>query len=183
MKNFIGRSYIDNMPRKLKVRRLIWSSVWFFLFKPTPRWALNHWRIFLLKLFGAKIGRGSRVLPSCFVWAPWNLEMGEYSALADDVECYAMDKIIIGDRVTVSQRVFLCTGSHDISSLRLPLVTKSIHIENFAWICAEAYIGPGCNIGEGAVVAARAVVIKSVDKWNIVAGNPAVPIKQRIIVS
>lgn len=183
MTDFKGRSYIDNIPTSNKIRRLIWFTFWFFLFKPTPRWAFNGWRIFLLRAFGAKIRRGCRVLPSCFIWAPWNLELGEYTALSDGVECYSMDKIIIGNRVTISQRAFLCTGSHDISSLRLPLITKPISIGDFVWVCAEAFVGPGCHIGEGAVVAARAVVTKPVDNWMVVGGNPAMNIKIRKIAN
>ena len=80
--------YIDDIPKTVKIKRLIWSLIWFMFFKSTPRWCLNNWRIFLLKLFGAKIGKGCRVLPSCFVWAPWNLSMGEFSVLGDNVDCY-----------------------------------------------------------------------------------------------
>lgn len=71
---------------------------------------------------------GNRVSPSCFVWAPWNLEMGDYSVLADDVDCYNMARIKLGSKVAISQRTYLCTGTHDISSLTRPLVTKPISI-------------------------------------------------------
>ena len=134
-----------------------------------------------MKLFGATIGRGSRVLPSCFVWAPWKLTMGEFSVLAEGVECYSMDEIIIGSKVAVSQRSFICTGSHDISSLKRPLVTKPIVINDHAWICSEAFVSPGVTIGEGAVVAARSVVIKNIESWTVVGGNPSKFIKNRVI--
>ena len=182
MEKFEGKSYIDTIPKAVRIKRLLWSYVWLLLFRPTPRRAFNSWRIFLLKLFGAKIGEGSLILPSCKIWAPWNLEIGSFSALADNVDCYSMDKIIIGDRVTVSQRSFLCAGSHDITSLRLPLITKPIYIDSHAWICAECFIAPGCHIEEGAVIAARSVLVKDAEKWNVYAGNPACRIKERKIL-
>jgi len=181
MKGFEGRSYVDSIPKCEKAKRFVWNIVWFFLFRPSPRWALNRWRLFLLRSFGAKIDRGSRILPSCYVWAPWNLTMGAYSVLADDVKCYSMASIIIGDRVTVSQGAYLCAGTHDISSLRLPLITRPIVLNDFSWVCAEAFIGPGNSVGEGAVVAARAVVVTSVESWDVVGGNPTRIIKKRII--
>ena len=173
--------YVDTLSKKEKLLRFFWNLVWVFFFRTTPRWCLNGWRIYLLKLFGAKIGRGSRVLPSCFVWAPWKLTMGEFSVLAEDVECYTMDHITIGSKVAVSQRSFLCTGSHDITSLKRPLVTKPIVIQDHAWVCSEAFIGPGVTVFTGAVIAARAAVFKDVKEWMVVGGNPAQEIKKREI--
>lgn len=180
--NFNGKkSYVDTLSKSLKLKRFVWNFVWLIFFRPTPRWALNTWRIFLLKLFGANIKNGARVLPSCKIWAPWNLTLGEYSVIAEDVDCYCVDKIIIGDRVSVSQRTFLCSASHDITSLRLPLITKPIIIEDFAWICAECFISPGIIVKKGSVIAARSVLIKDSTRWDVYAGNPAKIIKKRTI--
>lgn len=171
--------YVDTIPKSNKIKRLIWNIVWLFLFRPTPRWALNSWRIILLKLFGAKIKKGSRVLPSCKVWAPWNLEMGQYSVLADDVDCYTMDKVIIGNHVTISQKTFLCTGSHDIRTYKKPLITYPIIIHDYVWVCAESFISPNITLNIGSVIGARSVVTKNVKEFNVVGGNPAKFIKLR----
>lgn len=176
----MGRLYVDSISRYNKVLRLVWSVVYFVFFKTTPRWAMGEWRIFLLKLFGAKIGRGCRVLPNCRIWAPWNLTMGDYSVLADGVDCYTMAEINIGNYVTISQRAFICTGSHDISKKNIPLVTAPVRIDDYAWVCAESFISPGVAIREGAVVGARSVVTRDVGSYEVVAGNPAKFIKQRI---
>jgi putative colanic acid biosynthesis acetyltransferase WcaF len=181
MNEFEKHKYIDTIPKSNKIKRLIWNTIWLFLFRPTPRWALNSWRIFLLKLFGAKIGKGSRVLPSCKVWAPWNLTIGKQTVLGDDVDCYTMDKITIGNHVSISQRTFLCTGTHDISTYLKPLITHPIVIEDNVWICAESFISPNITIKDSAVIAARSVVIKDVESFHVVAGNPAKFIKLRII--
>lgn len=107
--------------------------------------------------------------------------MEENSCLASDVDCYNVDMIIIGKHVTVSQKAFLCTASHSIESEKHELITKPIRIEDEAWVGAGAYIGLGATIGEGAVVGATASVYKSVEPWTVVGGNPAKPIKKRVI--
>jgi len=181
MKNWEKYRYQDSMSRSLKFRRLVWNIVWTFAFRPTPRGALNGWRRTILRMFGAKIGKGSLIAPSCFVWAPWNLEMGHYSVLGDHVDCYSMARISIGSKVAVSQRSFLCAGTHDVTSLLRPLVTKPISIGDHCWISAESMILPGVNIAEGAVVGARSLVTKDLPAWYICAGNPCRPIKIRKI--
>lgn len=181
MSEFKKYQYEDRLSKKSKMLRLLWNFIWVAFFRTNPRWLLNAWRINLLRLFGAEIGVGCKVAPSCFVWAPWNLEMGDYSVLGDYVDCYTMDKIKIGSKVAVSQRAFICTGTHDISSLRRPLVTKPIFIEDHVWICAEAFVGPGIRVARGAIVAARAVVTKDVESFAVVAGSPAIFIKKRVL--
>lgn len=179
MNQFERYKYENTLSLNNRISRFLWNIVWSCFFRTTPRWALNKWRIFLLELFGAKIGQGCRVAPSCFVWAPWNLTMGSFSVLGDDVDCYSMDKITIGSKVAISQRAFLCTGSHDISSYKRPLITKPIIIADHAWVCSQAFIGPGVSLGVGVVVAAGAVVTKSVEDFFVVGGNPASIIKKR----
>lgn len=182
MSKFVSFTYKNEFSVKNKALRFLWSIVWLVAFRPTPRWGLNGWRIFLLRAFGARVGERSRVLPTCKVWAPWNLEIGNSTVLGDSVDCYSMGLIKIGSYVSVSQRSFLCAGSHDINTVRLPLITKPIFINDYAWVCAEAFIGPGCEVGEGAVVAARAVCMKSVPAWKVVAGNPACVVKDRVVI-
>lgn len=165
-----------------KIRRLVWNLVWLFLFRPTPRGICCVWRRSLLRCFGAKIGKGSNILPSCKIWQPWLLTMGEYSCLSENVDCYTVDTITLGDQVVVSQGAFLCTASHDISSPIMELAHKPIVLESQSWVAARAFIGPGVNVGEGAVVAACAVITKDVPPWNVVGGNPAKFLKQRKIV-
>lgn len=135
----------------------------------------------VLKLFGAKIGKGCIVYSSAKIWYPKNLILGERVCIGPHADIYTADKITIGDKVTISQGAYLCAASHDIRYLNKPLVTAPIKVERFAWVCADAFIGMGVTIGEGSVVGARACVFKDVEPWTVVGGNPAKFIKKRVI--
>lgn len=125
--------------------------------------------------------RGCRIAPTCSIWAPWNLEIGDYTAIADGVDVYAMARITLGSKVTISQRSFLCTGTHDTRSLLRPLVTREIVIKDHVWVAAEAFIHPGCVLEEGCVVGARSVVTADLPAWMICVGAPCRALKPRDI--
>jgi putative colanic acid biosynthesis acetyltransferase WcaF len=177
------QNYQNRHPLKTRIARLVWNAVWLFLFRPTPRGVCYGWRRFLLRLFGANIGKGCHVLPSARIWQPWKLTMGDYSCLSEDVDCYSVDTIDIGRQTVVSQGAFLCCASHDISSPIMELTYRPIRIESQAWVAARAFVGPGVHIGEGAVVGACAVVTKDVEPWTVVAGNPARVIGKRCLAN
>lgn len=161
-----------------KILRVLWGVVWRVLFSLSPRSMAYGWRQMLLRLFGAKIG-SAVIRPSCVIWAPWNLELGEDVVIDEEVNCYCVAPIKIGTLAIVSREAMLCTASHDISDSNRGLITAPITIGKHAWIAARAFIGPGVTIGEGAVVGACAVVTKDVEPWTVVAGNPARFIKKR----
>lgn len=163
-----------------KIGRVLWGVVAATVFRYSPRLCYG-WRRFLLRLFGAKIGRNSRVAPTAKIWAPWNLNIGAEVSIAGDVDCYCVAPISIGDFATVSQYAFLCTASHDISSGTMKLTSADVTIRAKSWICAGAFVSPGIEVGEGSVVGARAVVTKSTKEWTVVAGNPAKVISHRTI--
>ena len=169
---------VSSHSRTNQLARLLWGFVWMFFFRPSPRF-LYGWRRFLLRLFGAKVGREAHVYPSVRIWAPWNLSIGEFSALGHAVDCYCVDRVCIGAHVGISQYSFLCTASHDIADPHLKLIHAPIHIDDAAWVAADAFVGPGVRIGAGAVVGARASVFKDVDPWTVVCGNPARFLKRR----
>jgi putative colanic acid biosynthesis acetyltransferase WcaF len=161
-----------------KLRRAVWIVVWLFIFQlvPTPFFSV---RCMILRMFGATIARGARPYPRARIWAPWNLEMRPRSCLANGVNCYNVARVTVLENCTVSQRAFLCTASHDLSDREFQLIGAPIVIGPTAWVCAEAFIGPGVSIGESAVVGARAVVTRSVPTAGVVVGNPARMISMR----
>lgn len=179
MPNIDVSNYRSHYTRKEKLARALWQLVWVLLFRPSPACCCFGWRRFLLRCFGAKIGKGANIYPSTRIRAPWNLTMDDHSCLSFQVDCYCVDKITIGANATVSQYSYLCTASHDISDPGMRLTTAPISIGAGAWVAADVFVGPGVSIGEGAVCAARAVVVKDVEPWTVVGGNPAKPIKKR----
>ena len=175
------KNYKNRHSLKSKIGRAVWTVVWTLFFKPTPRWCLNGWRRFLLRLFGAKVGKGVRIQGGVKIWVPWKLIICEYSCLDGGVSLYSVDAITIGDNAVISNGAFICTASHDISSKTFELITKPIIIENSVWICSAAMLMPGVKISEGAIIAAGAVVVKDVAPWTVVGGNPAKVVKKREI--
>jgi putative colanic acid biosynthesis acetyltransferase WcaF len=168
-----------------RLRRLAWNIVYALFFRCSPR-PLHFWRAFLLRVFGARLGQGCHVYPSAKVWAPWNLEFGNYVGVADGVTLYSMNRISIGDFAVVSQGAHLCGGTHDYNSPNFQLVSKPISIGAHAWVCAEAFVHPGVVVPDGAVVGARSVVTRSLpDAWAVYAGHPCkqVGLRQRSVES
>lgn len=161
-----------------RLLRFAWQLIWLLLFRPTPP-QLHFWRCWLLRCFGAQIDTDCHVYSDARIWAPWNLHLGAKACIGRGVICYSMAPIYIGERVVISQGVHLCTGSHDYTSISFKLIAKPINIGDDAWICAESFVGPGVQIGEGAVIGARSVVVHSQPAWMVCAGNPARPLKQR----
>ncbi len=158
--------------------RAVWGIVWLLLFRPTPRIAFA-WRRFILRMFGAKIGRGVRVYNSVRVFYPPNLQLDDQVVVGPDVDLYSVATIHLEMNVMVSQYAYLCAATHDYTLAHLPLIAKPITVRRGAWVCAKAFIGPGIEIGADAVIAAAAVVVKSVGPREIVGGNPAKLIKLR----
>jgi len=160
-----------------KVRRLLWGMVWACLARTTPRWCLNGWRCFLLRMFGAKIGKGCRIQGGAEIWQPWKLTLGNNCWIDGGAKIYSVDSIAIGNNCVISAEAFICTASHDIRSPSFDLITKPITLGESCWIASRAIVLPGVNIGEGAVVAAGAVVVKDVPPSTVVGGNPARELK------
>ena len=121
------------------------------------------------------------IYPSALIYYPWNLEIGDWSSIGEWTLVYNLGRVTIGERVTISQRSHLCAGTHDYRAQDMPLLKPPITVENQAWICADAFVGPGVTIGEGAVVGARAVAVKDVPAWTVVVGNPAKEIRKRVL--
>lgn len=133
----------------------------------------------MLRLFGAKIGRHVQIHPSVRIFLPWNLEVGDWSSIGFDALVYNLGRVTIGERVTISQRAHLCAGSHDYRDSAMLLLKPPIHVGDGAWICADAFVGPGVTVGEGAVLGARSVVMRDVERNSVMAGNPARRVAER----
>lgn len=176
-----NNEYINRLSMMSIIGRVIWNIACVFFFRPFPSKLFRRWRNFVLKCFGAKIHAKAGVYSSCKIWCPWNLVMENNAWLGPNSTCYNPDKVILKENVTISQGAYLCTASHDIMCNDNSLITAPIIVNDRAWVAAEAFIGMGVTIGQGAVVGARAAVFKDVESWTVVGGNPARFIKKRII--
>lgn len=163
-----------------KIKSRLWLLVNMTIFRWTP-YFMRKTRVALLKLFGANVQWNCSINRKAEIIDPWNLTMGSLSSLAEDTCLRCRDRIIIGEKVCVARGVYLLTGSHDISDSTFKMITAPIVIGDCAWIATKAMIGKGVYIGEGAVVAAYSNVVKSIEPWTVVGGNPAKFIKKRVI--
>lgn len=142
----------------------------------------SAYRIFLLRLFGAKIGKGVCIKPRVRVKFPWRLEIGDYSWIGEDVWIDNLAKVRIGSHCCLSQGVYLCTGSHNWSQENFELIYKPIFIEDKVWLCAKSIVAPGVKIAEGAVLGLGSVATKNLEAWTIYRGMTASLLSQRTIV-
>jgi len=172
--------HVSAWTRREKIGRIAWRWVQATAFRFSP-WVANGWRAWLLRRFGARVGPSCVIRPSVRVEVPWNLDMGEHASLGEFAIVYSLGKITIGPRASISQYVHLCAGSHDLSRWDLPLTRDPIDIGPDTWIGADAFVGPGVRIGEGTVVGARSSVFKDLSAWKVCVGNPAKPIKDRVL--
>lgn len=158
--------------KKALAGRVLWGVAWALLFRPSPR-LLYGWRAFLLRVFGAEIGEHVHIYPTVKITQPWALKIGAFTGIGDGVILYNLGPMTIERDVTISQRAHLCGGTHDFRDRKMPLIKATLRIGRGAWICTEAFVGPGVTVGAEAVVGARAVVVKDVAPRAIVGGNPA----------
>ena len=158
----------------------LWWLVQYILFRTSPQF-LYGWRVFLLRLFGAKIGKKVIIRPSVKITYPWKLSIGDFSWVGDDVDLYTLGNIEIGNNVVISQRSYLCTGSHEYMKADFPIYQKPIKIHDQVWIATDVFIAPGVIIEDGSVVGARSSVFNNIPSNKICAGSPAKIIRERIL--
>ncbi|MFT5308500.1 MAG: putative colanic acid biosynthesis acetyltransferase WcaF [Flavobacteriales bacterium] len=156
----------------------LWWLIQALLFNTSPQF-MYKWRVFLLRLFGANIGQDVIIRPSVRVTYPWKLTIGDYAWVGDNVELYTLGEIVIGNNAVVSQRSYICTGSHDYTKPTFDIYALKTVIEDEAWLATDVYVAPGVTIGKGAVIGARSSVFSDMPAGMICVGTPAKPIKPR----
>lgn len=171
----------NGMPKSQKIKNIIWLIINNSLFRFTPPYLtlFRKWRVWLLKLFGAKIDWTSSIHPTAKIEYPWNLTIGPLSSLGEKSWTYAMAPITIGEKTCIGKDTYLLTGSHNILSNEFELITKPIKIGDCCWLTTGVTILPGIEIGDYCVIGVNSTVTKDVDSWNVVGGNPAKFIKKR----
>jgi len=141
--------------------------------------ALYGWRNFILRVFGAKIGKRVRIRSTTRVTYPWKLTIGDFVWVGDDCVFYNLGEIVLGSHVAIAHDVYFCTGLHDYRMIDFPIGQKPIRIEDEVWIPNDVFIGPGVTVGKGSIVGARSTVLNDLPGGMICYGNPAKAMKPR----
>ena len=163
---------------KSKIMVQLWWLVQATVFKLSPQ-MLYGWRTFILRAFGAQIGKKVIIRPSVTITYPRKVKIGDYSWIGDDVVLYSLGEIEIGNHTVISQRSYLCMGSHDYTKKEFPIYAKKILIGSQCWLATDVYVAPGITVGNKTVVGARSSIFKDLPESKVCLGSPAKPIKDR----
>jgi putative colanic acid biosynthesis acetyltransferase WcaF len=155
-----------------RMARAVWYLVRALLFRPSPP-PLHAWRAFLLRLFGARLGKKCHIYSKAVIWAPWNLRCDDGACIADGAVIYNAAPVHLHSHAIVSQDAYICTATHDINDPAFPMITAPIVLGAYSWVCARACVLPGVTVQEGAVLALCGVTSKDLDMWQVYAGIPA----------
>ena len=170
----------DRFRGKSKINVQLWWVIQSTLFRLSPQFSYE-WRNCILRIFGAKIGKGVLIRPSVKTVYPWKLSIGDHSWVGDDVSLYTLGEIEIGSNTVISQKCYLCTGSHDFTGPTFDIYAKKITIGNEVWLASDVFVAPGVTIDDGTVVGARSTVLHDLPGGMICYGNPAKSIKPRVM--
>jgi len=170
--------FVSPWSRWIRCKVLLWSIAHTLLFRPTPKYC-NPWRLYLLRLFGAKIVGRPFVAASAIIKMPWNLTLEHRACLGPESEVYNLGPVTLKASATISQQAYICAGTHDFTRPNLPLVVGPIVLGEDCFIGARAFLMPGVIIGQGAVIGACSVVTADMPAWTICAGNPCKPLRPR----
>ena len=160
--------------------------LWFYVnaaFLKSSLLPSSTFRIFWLRLFGAKIGKGVTIKPGVNVKYPWHLTVGNHTWIGENVWIDCLVPATIGNNVCISQGAVLLTGSHDYKKTTFNLITAGFILEDGVWIGAGALVNLGVTAASHAVLTSGSVATKNLEAYSIYQGNPAVKIRDRVINS
>ena len=157
-------------------KEMLWVAVKCVFFQTPWPWP-SALRVALLRAFGARVGTDVTIRSQVNITFPWRLSVGDHVWFGEEVVVLSLAPVTIESHVCISQRAFLCTGSHDFRSEMFELIVKPITVRERSWIAAEVFIAPGVEIGAGSMVAAGSVVVENVPSKSLVRGNPAAVVK------
>lgn len=161
-----------------RLGRFVWLAVYLLFYRISPR-PMYGWRSLLLRIFGASIGPGCHFYPAGKIWAPWNLACEDCCTLADGAEIYNPSPVFLGSHCILSQQAYLCGATHDYNHPDFPMISYSMTVGAYSWICARASISPGVNVGPGAVLGLGSVATRDLEPWTVYSGVPAVKVRMR----
>lgn len=165
-----------------RLREAIWLLTSLVLFRLCP-FSFSALKCLVLRAFGAQVGAGVTIKPQVKITFPWKLTVGDHVWLGEECWLLNLERISIGNNVSISQRAFLCTGSHNYKLRTFDLMVKPITIADGVWIGASAWVGPGVTAGANAVLTANSVATKNLEANRVYGGNPAAYLRTRVIAA
>ncbi len=138
-------------------------------------------KVLLLRLFGARVGRGVVIRPRVNIHLPWRLTVGNYCWIGEDTGILNMAPVVLKDNVAIAHRVYIATGNHNFKDSKMSYLNAPTTIERGVWIASCVFVGPGVVVGEHCVLCAAAVVTRSTEPWAIMRGNPAQRVGTRVL--
>lgn len=163
---------------------LVKRTLWYFVnivFFISPLIPVSSLKIALLRLFGAKIGKGVVIKPAVNIKYPWKLSIGNYSWIGEKAWIDNLDLVKIGENCCISQGAMLLCGNHNFRKSSFDLITRPIVLEDGAWVGAHSVVCPGVTCKSHSVLAVNSVATRDLEPYFIYQGNPAVKTKERFI--
>lgn len=182
--NKVDFSVYDNSwynPGGSSLKRVLWYFA-NILFLMNPLNPISSVKVRLLRCFGAKIGKGVVIKPSVNIKYPWNLSIGDYTWIGENVWIDNLVQVTIGSNVCVSQGAMLLCGNHNYKKSTFDLMVGKIVLEDGCWVGAQSVVCPGVTLHSHAVLGVASVANKNLDAYTIYQGNPAQMVRKRIIV-
>lgn len=162
------------------IKRLCWYFTSAFLFN-TYFLPLSFIKVFILRLYGAKIGTKVNIKPKVNIKYPWHLVIDNYAWIGENVWIDNLDEVVIGKHACLSQGSMLLCGNHNYKKNSFDLITGKITLEDGVWIGAGAIVCPGVTCKNHSVLTTGSIATKNLDEYGIYSGNPAVFTRKREI--
>jgi putative colanic acid biosynthesis acetyltransferase WcaF len=163
-----------------KWRVSAWFLVNYFIFNSAVPWP-QSFKSFLLRLFGATVGKGLVLKVRVRIKYPWRLVIGDHCWLGEDVWIDNLEQVTIGNHVCLSQGAMLLTGNHDYSKPDFPYRLGKITLQDGVWLGARSVVCPGVVAGSHAILTVNSVATRNMESWQVFSGNPATPVRERTI--
>jgi putative colanic acid biosynthesis acetyltransferase WcaF len=172
----------DYKPGAGKIKILIWYFINYYLFNSAIPWP-NKLKLFILRLFGAKVGVGVIIKPRVRIKNPWRFKIGDNCWIGESAWIDNLEDVVIGNNVCISQGAMLLTGNHDYRLQDFPYRLGKIVLEDGVWIGAKTVVCPGVTCKSHAILTVNSVATKQLDEMCIYSGTPAIYVRQREFIS
>lgn len=161
-------------------KRFLWyfTNIFFLINPLNP---CSGIKVKILRLFGAKIGKGVVIKPSVNIKYPWNLSIGDYTWIGEKVWIDNLVQVTIGSNVCISQGAMLLCGNHNYKKPTFDLMVGEIILDDGSWVGAQSVVCPGVTVHSHAVLGVASVANRDLEAYTIYQGNPAIKVRDRII--